>query len=81
MIRTQDRDGLRGFLSRNGIDTEIYYPLSLNRQECVADLVDTHATFPVSDEATRTVLALPIYPELTEPQKSYIILKIKEFFD
>ncbi|MFH1115040.1 MAG: DegT/DnrJ/EryC1/StrS family aminotransferase [Pseudomonadota bacterium] len=81
VIRTQDRDGLRDFLSRNGIDTEIYYPQPLNRQECVTDLVDAHASFPVSDEAARTVLALPIFPELTEQQKIYIVSKIKEFFD
>ncbi len=80
VIRTKDRDGLRAFLSRNGIDTEIYYPLSLHQQECVSRFISGQASFPVSEEASRTVLALPIYPELTDLQKSYIVSKIKEFF-
>ncbi|MDQ7784871.1 MAG: DegT/DnrJ/EryC1/StrS family aminotransferase [Desulfomonilaceae bacterium] len=81
VIRTGDRDGLRDFLSRNGIDTEIYYPQALHKQQCLAHVISPHASFPVSEEASGSVLALPIYPELTDPQKSYIISKIKEFFD
>jgi len=79
-IRTQGRDRLRQFLKENGIGTEVYYPLPLHLQECFNNLDYRRDDFPVSEEASSCVLSLPIYPELSEEQKEYVVKKIEEFY-
>ncbi len=74
------RDALRGFLSKAGIGTEVYYPVPMHLQECFAFLNGKEGDFPVAEKAASGCLALPIYPELTEAQLSYVVGKIKEFY-
>lgn len=80
VIRTKDRDKLQTHLRSKGIGTSVFYPLSLHRQECFADLGYKRGDFPVSEKAAKEVLALPIYPELTTEQQDYIVDSMKEFF-
>lgn len=80
VIRAKERDGLQQFLKTKGVATLIYYPLSLHLQECFADLSYKEGDFPVSEKATKEVLALPIYPEMRESQQEYVIDSIKEFY-
>ena len=74
------RDDLRGFLLKEGIGTEVYYPVSLHLQECFSDLKYNNGDFAVSENAASHTLALPIYPELTDDQLSYVVEKIKAFY-
>jgi dTDP-4-amino-4,6-dideoxygalactose transaminase len=79
-ITTPKRDGLRNFLKENGVETTIYYPLALHLQPVYRHLKYKEGSLPVSEKLTRQVLSLPIFPELTEPEQSYVINKIKQFF-
>lgn len=79
VIRVQDRDGLAAFLKSNKVGTEIYYPRPLHLQECFAYLNCGEGCCPESERATKEVLALPIYPELTREQQDYVITKIEEY--
>jgi len=80
VIKTQQRDDLQAFLKENGIQTGIYYPVPLHLQECFKYLGYSEGSFPISEDAAKTSLALPIYPELKKKKKEYIIKKIREFF-
>lgn len=80
VIRAHNRDGLRSFLAQNGVSTEIYYPLPLHRQECVAKLGFATADLPVTEKAASEVLALPIYPELSMEDREYIVNLISQFY-
>ena len=76
----EKRDELRQFLTDNGIGTDIYYPIPLHLQECFSYLGYREGDFPESEKAAKESLAIPIYPELTNDQQSYVVGKIKEFF-
>jgi dTDP-4-amino-4,6-dideoxygalactose transaminase len=75
------RDRLKSFLAENQIGTDIYYPVSLHRQECFGYLNYRENDFPESEKASRETLALPIYPELTRDQQDFVVGKIAEFFE
>jgi len=79
VIRHPDRDGLRQHLSDRGVGTEVYYPVSLHLQECFADLGHRDGDFPESERAQREVLALPVYPELTEEQIGHVAECIAQY--
>ena len=81
VIRIQERDRLRQFLTKNGIGTDIYYPLPLHLQECYSFLKYRRGDLPISEKASEEVLALPIYPELTEDQQMTVVDRIKVFYN
>ncbi|HXY03360.1 MAG TPA: DegT/DnrJ/EryC1/StrS family aminotransferase [Terriglobales bacterium] len=77
VIRVPERDALREHLTRSGIPTEIYYPEPLHRQPAFSHL---GGSFPEAERASREVLALPIFPELTEAQQRRVVTAIAEFY-
>ena len=79
-IRVPRRDALREHLSARGIGTEIYYPVPFHRQECFTSLQAQDSDFPVANCLAAHVLALPIYPELTEAQIRYVVDSLAVFY-
>ena len=78
-LRTENRDGLVEHLRASGIGCEIYYPLPFHKQACFQDVPSSRDAFPNADAAAATIFAIPIYPELTDEMKAYVIAKIVEF--
>ena len=75
------RDELYKFLSEHGIGTKVYYPLSLHLQKCFELWGGKEGDFPVSENLTKSVLALPIFPGLTEKEQEFVVETIREFFN
>ncbi len=80
VIRAENREGLRRHLSELNIGHAVYYPLPLHLQECFAHLGGKEGDFPVSETAAKEVLALPVYTELNEDQRAYIVEGIRLFY-
>ena len=80
IIRVPRRDELRRFLQDNSIGCEVYYPLCLHQQECLAQYGFGELSFPVAEQAARESLALPIYPELSQQQQAYVVETIARFY-
>lgn len=80
-VRLQDprikRDDLRKHLDSKGIQTMVYYPLSLHLQEVYKHLGGKPGDFPESEKAQAQVLSLPMYPELGEEQIRDVVKAIE----
>jgi dTDP-4-amino-4,6-dideoxygalactose transaminase len=74
------RDGLRQYLTERKIGSEIYYPVALHQQECFREMGFGEADLPETERATREVLHLPIFPELTAEQQRSVVAGIAGFF-
>jgi dTDP-4-amino-4,6-dideoxygalactose transaminase len=80
VIRVQRRDDLRKYLTDRKISTEIYYPLPLHLQPAFASLGLKAGDLPVAEQAAVEVLALPMFPELTEAEIRWVVESIAEFY-
>lgn len=58
-IRSDKRDELKEYLTKNGVGTEIHYPVSPNKQLAMKGILDKDEC-PISEEIHRTTLSLPI---------------------
>jgi dTDP-4-amino-4,6-dideoxygalactose transaminase len=80
VVRARRRDELRQFLTDRKIGTEIYYPIPLHLQPCFAYLGYREGDLPVSEQAAKEVLALPMFPELTESEQKWVVECMAEFY-
>ena len=80
VIRAERRDELRKFLADRKIGSEIYYPLPLHLQPAFSYLGLKAGDLPVAEQAAREVLALPMFPELSEGEIRWVVESIAEFY-
>jgi dTDP-4-amino-4,6-dideoxygalactose transaminase len=80
VVRAYRRDELREFLTARKIGTEIYYPIPLHLQTCFVYLGYREGDFPEAERAAKEVLALPMFPELTEEEQSWVVKSIADFY-
>ncbi len=80
VVRASRRDELRSFLSDRKIGTEVYYPIPLHLQPSLSYLGYAEGGLPESERASREVLALPMFPELTEDEQKWVVESIADFY-
>jgi dTDP-4-amino-4,6-dideoxygalactose transaminase len=82
-IRVRDgfRNDLKMKLSERKIGSEIYYPLGLHEQECFKYLGYKPDSLIETYNASREVLSLPIFPELTENEQRLVVNAVREFIE
>jgi len=76
-IRFSERDQLREHLLKNGIKTEIHYPIPPNKQKAMQGIIK--GDYPISEEIHATTLSLPISFFHTEKDICYVIETINKF--
>jgi len=79
VIRTERRDELQSFLDAKEISSGVYYPIPFHMQECFKFLGGNKGDFPVSETAAKEVLALPVYPGITNGMQERVVEQIKAF--
>lgn len=79
VIRIPKRDEVVAHLRKENIGCEIYYPCPMHLQECFRNLGYKQGDFPETEKATKEVLAIPIYPELTDDMQDCVAEKIISF--
>lgn len=80
VARAEQRDALREHLGKQGLGTEVYYPIPLHLQTCFAELGYGVGSFPVSEQACREALALPIFPEVRADERERLVEAMRAFY-
>ncbi len=81
VIKTKKRNNLKKFLEEKGISTGIHYPIPIPKQPAMTNTLGQLPSFRNSELAAKTVLSLPLYPQLTINEIEYVCTKISEFFE
>ena len=77
VIGEGSRESLKKHLTDNGIGTEIYYPVTMDQQECFQYTSDwARSDCATAHRLAGEVLSIPIYPELNTEQKEAVIAQI-----
>jgi dTDP-4-amino-4,6-dideoxygalactose transaminase len=80
VLRATQRDALVEHMRARKVGVGVYYPLALHLQECFSELGYRAGDFPVAEQASQEVMALPIYPELTEEQQAAVVEGLVAFY-
>lgn len=76
-IRCTRRDELQAYLTENGIQTLIHYPIPPHKQKCYKEWNDL--SFPITEQIHREELSLPMSPLLTEEEVHEIVSVLNNF--
>jgi dTDP-3-amino-3,4,6-trideoxy-alpha-D-glucose transaminase len=79
-VRTGARDALRQHLLDRGIGSAIFYPIPLHLQPALLPLLPVGLELPASEAASREVLCLPLYPQLSESQVDEVCAAVRAFY-
>ena len=77
-ILVKNREVLQKQLQDAQIPTAVYYPKPLHLQPAYANLGYHEGDFPVTENVSKQILALPMHPFLTQEEQDYIITKLKK---
>ncbi len=80
-IRVPDgkRDALRAYLQEQGIETEVYYPVPVHRQQLYTEKLGYTVSMPEAERAAREVLSLPVHPGLKPADLEKIVAAVNGF--
>lgn len=71
-LAEHDRDAVARGLASRGVQCVVHYPVPIHLQEAYADLGLAQGAFPASEIAARTILSLPMFPEITPAQIGHV---------
>lgn len=77
VVRCENRDALQQYLTDNGIQTIIHYPIAPHQQQAYAEL--NHLSFPIAEKMHNEVLSLPISPVMTDDEIATVIGAVNRF--
>jgi dTDP-4-amino-4,6-dideoxygalactose transaminase len=81
VIRTEDRDGLKTRLEKDGVTTLMHYPVPVHLQRAYADLGYRRGDLPATEKATGEILSLPMHPALSRDGVRYVCERVVEYFE
>lgn len=80
IVQAERRDELKEYLSKNGIETLVYYGTPLHMQKAASIYGYKEGDFPVAEKQCKKVLALPHHQNLTNDQILYVCEMINKFY-
>jgi dTDP-4-amino-4,6-dideoxygalactose transaminase len=80
-VAESSRDKLIEYLNAKGIGAQIHYPIPIHLQKAYKDLGYKQGSFPVAEKLAKTIVSLPMYPELEQNQIEYVVKGIGDFIN
>lgn len=77
VIRSTERQNLQNYLTENGVQTLIHYPIPPHKQEAYREMNDL--SFPITEKIHNEVLSLPISPLMSDEEVEKVISLINKF--
>ena len=77
VIRCEQREKLQDYLTKNGVQTLIHYPIPPNKQLAYKEM--NHLDYPITNAIHNEVLSLPISPVMSEDDVQKIITILNNF--
>lgn len=77
-IEVDDRNALQAALQEKGIPTAVHYPSGLHEQPIFKQLYPEAQSFPLTENAARHVVSLPMHPYLTEKDQERVCQAVEE---
>jgi len=79
-VRTEKRDALAEHLGKAGVRSGVYYPSPIHLTPAFKHLGLKEGALPVSERASREVLSLPMFPELTGDEIQKVGDAVRSFY-
>ncbi|HZX21247.1 MAG TPA: DegT/DnrJ/EryC1/StrS family aminotransferase [Clostridia bacterium] len=79
ILQSEKRAELVSFLNKKGVSTGVYYPVPLHFQKAYKELGYKEGDLPNAEYLSHRTFAIPMFAELTDEEKEYIVNTIKEF--
>lgn len=79
VIRHPNRDRLQKYMTENGIQTLIHYPIPPHKQKAYKEW--NYLNFPITEQIHHEVLSFPISPVLTVGETKLIVKAITNYHD
>ncbi len=79
VVETGHREELRSHLNRLGIATACHYPAAVHQQPAYSGRIRGADNLPVTESLYRSILSLPLYPELTDEEVDRVCAAIKGY--
>jgi dTDP-4-amino-4,6-dideoxygalactose transaminase len=79
VVRSRQRDPLRAFLAQKGVAAAVHYPVPVHQQPAYRGRVKVSSDLERSEQASREVLSLPMYPQLSAPDVQSVIFAVRQF--
>jgi dTDP-4-amino-4,6-dideoxygalactose transaminase len=73
------REGLARHLKEKGIETGVHYPVANHLQPAITDLYGPQPALPKTEDYTRRILSLPMFPALREEEVRTVSEAIKAY--
>jgi dTDP-4-amino-4,6-dideoxygalactose transaminase len=77
-IRVQERDEVMRLLGEKGVGSGVHYPVPIHLQEAYRGLGYQQGDFPVAERCATEMISLPMFPELSPSQVSWVSQSVKE---
>ena len=79
ILQSKNRTELVSYLKEKGISTGVYYPVPLHLQKAYKDLGYKEGDLPNAEYLSHRTFAIPMFAELTDEEKEYIVETLKKF--
>ena len=76
-VRTANRDAFQSYLTNNGVQTVIHYPIPPHKQPAYTELASEE--YPISEDIHHTIISLPISPVMSNEDVMKVIELVNNF--